>query len=211
MQRHALYVRVLVISTSSARIVAVVCCKCQRACGDVRITTLLENFDLRHKSFYGSRRRPKTKQHFVKSSRNSPWRTRTAEPRCGWWLLTWLGSSRVFSMTEPAWSARSNSSRSSVQVTLVLLFECKYAVGLKPDGFTGCWRGMVITASRKCATKELFLRHPINKERYRSVSKLSLNSWPAVSLWGNTRYPQSNALRGRCSSSPPGASNALLF
>lgn len=40
---------------------AVVCCKCQRACADVRITTLLDNFDLRHKCFYGSRRRPRTK------------------------------------------------------------------------------------------------------------------------------------------------------
>lgn len=44
---------------------------------------------------------------------DSPWRSPTAKPRCGWWLSTWLGSSRVFSMTEPAWSARSNSSRSS--------------------------------------------------------------------------------------------------
>ncbi len=47
---------------------------------------------------------------------NSPSRIRTAEQKCGWWLLTWLDSSKVFSMTAPAWSARSNSSRQLFQV-----------------------------------------------------------------------------------------------
>lgn len=136
----------------------------------------LENDHLRHTYFYmcGSCLIPSNSQ--AEAKLNSPSRIPIAEPRCGWWLLIWLDSSTVFSMTEPASSARSNSFRKFFQVASRLVIWNESVVGYEPDELTGCWR--------RDRTQETCLRslwQPINKERRRTVSKLSHNSWLLLS------------------------------
>lgn len=108
-----------------------------------------KNFDLRHKRF---KQFTSTAPSNIATRNNServldsPWRSPTAEPTCGWWLSTWLGSSRVFSMTEPAWSARSNSCRSSLRrprSSALLAAQTSWYVS-NPSGFAGCWSWMAI-------------------------------------------------------------------
>lgn len=128
-----------------------VCWKCQPGLRKKRHgrDSSPKNFDLRHKRFKQfTSTAPSNIAMRNNSERvlDSPWRSPTAEPRCGWWLSTWLGSSRVFSMTEPAWSARSNSSRSSLRrprSSALLAAQTSWYVS-NPSGFAGCWSWMAI-------------------------------------------------------------------
>lgn len=135
------------------------------------------------------------------SNINLPSRIRTTELKFGWWLLTWLDSSTVFSMTEPAWSARSNSFR---QLPLRLLLDGKNTVQQPPNRMgwqeDTRWRRATKGGRRKCGFDEALLQTPdthtlTGRELSNCVQTFLQQLTRCQTLWGNTtRYPQSNAV-----------------
>lgn len=114
---------------------------------------------------------------------NLPLRSPTAELTCGWWLLVWLDSSIVFSMTEPARSARSNSFRKCPQVTSCFggffCFVFYVNSSYKSGWFTG-WSLKMNGAHRKLVSKED--SHLVKLDSLRTAMKLCPN-FPAAADW----------------------------
>lgn len=123
------------------------------------------------------------------SNINLPSRIRTTELKFGWWLLTWLDSSTVFSMTEPAWSARSNSFR---QLPLRLLLDGKNTVQQPPNRMgwqEGTrWRRATKGGRRKCGFDEALLQTPDTHNHRQGAIKLCPN-------FPSTADPLSDSLR----------------